>query len=52
MGIALYESQIERLFDGTREMADAVRSYGADGRRARRGRRLGRAVLGLRPRLT
>ena len=28
MGITLYESQIERLFDGTREMADAVRSYG------------------------
>ena len=28
MGISLYESQIERLFDGTREMADAVRSYG------------------------
>ncbi|MFL5689052.1 MAG: PIG-L deacetylase family protein [Chloroflexota bacterium] len=28
MGISLYESQIERLFDGKREMADAVRSYG------------------------
>ncbi len=28
MGINLYESQIERLFDGTRQMADAVRSYG------------------------
>ncbi|MEA2630391.1 MAG: hypothetical protein QOE66_610 [Chloroflexota bacterium] len=28
MGISLYESQMERLFDGTREMADAVRSYG------------------------
>jgi LmbE family N-acetylglucosaminyl deacetylase len=28
-GISMYESQIERLFDGTREMADAVRSYGA-----------------------
>ena len=27
-GINLYESQIERLFDGTREMADAVRAYG------------------------
>jgi LmbE family N-acetylglucosaminyl deacetylase len=29
MGINLYESQIDRLFDGTREMADAVRAYGA-----------------------
>jgi LmbE family N-acetylglucosaminyl deacetylase len=28
MGITLYESQIDRLFDGTREMADAVRAYG------------------------
>ncbi len=28
MGISLYESQIERLFDGTREMAGAVRSQG------------------------
>jgi hypothetical protein len=28
MGIDLYESQMERLFDGTRAMADAVRSYG------------------------
>ena len=28
MGIDLYESQIERLFDGTRAMADAVRAYG------------------------
>ena len=28
MGIGLYESQIERLFDGKREMADAVRSHG------------------------
>jgi LmbE family N-acetylglucosaminyl deacetylase len=28
-GIDIYRSQIERLFDGTREMADAVRSYGA-----------------------
>jgi LmbE family N-acetylglucosaminyl deacetylase len=27
-GISLYESQLERLFDGTREMADAVRAYG------------------------
>jgi LmbE family N-acetylglucosaminyl deacetylase len=27
-GISLYESQIERLFDGTVAMADAVRSYG------------------------
>ena len=28
MGISLYDSQIERLFDGKRQMADAVRSYG------------------------
>ena len=28
MGINLYQSQLERLFDGTKEMADAVRSYG------------------------
>jgi LmbE family N-acetylglucosaminyl deacetylase len=28
-GITIYESQIERLFDDTRQMADAVRSYGA-----------------------
>lgn len=28
-GIGLYESQIGRLFGGTREMANAVRSYGA-----------------------
>jgi LmbE family N-acetylglucosaminyl deacetylase len=28
-GITIYESQIARLFDGPREMADAVRSYGA-----------------------
>ena len=28
MGINLYESQLERLFDGTRQMADAVRAYG------------------------
>jgi LmbE family N-acetylglucosaminyl deacetylase len=27
-GIGIYQSQIERLFDGTREMADAVRAYG------------------------
>ena len=27
--IALYESQIERLFDGTKAMADAVRGYAA-----------------------
>ncbi len=27
-GISLYESQIERLFDSTREMGDAVRAYG------------------------
>ena len=33
MGISIYESQIERLFDGTREMADAVRSYGRGDRR-------------------
>jgi LmbE family N-acetylglucosaminyl deacetylase len=28
MGISLYESQLERLFDGTIEMAQAVRAYG------------------------
>ena len=28
MGIDLYASQMERLFDGTRAMADAVRAYG------------------------
>ena len=28
MGINIYQSQIERLFDGTKEMANAVRSYG------------------------
>ena len=27
-GISIYESQIERLFDGTKEMANAVRGYG------------------------
>ena len=27
-GISLYESQIDRLFDGTIAMADAVRRYG------------------------
>ena len=27
MGIGLYESQIERLFDSTKAMADAVRKY-------------------------
>jgi LmbE family N-acetylglucosaminyl deacetylase len=27
-GINIYQSQIERLFDGTREMANAVRSHG------------------------
>lgn len=28
-GISLYESQLDRLFGGTKEMANAVRSYGA-----------------------
>ncbi len=28
MGIDLYQSQLERLFDGTKAMADTVRSYG------------------------
>ncbi len=28
MGIDIYESQMERLFDGTMQMADAVRAYG------------------------
>jgi LmbE family N-acetylglucosaminyl deacetylase len=27
-GISLYRSQLDRLFDGTREMGDAVRAYG------------------------
>ena len=27
-GIDIYQSQIERLFDGTKPMADAVRKYG------------------------
>jgi LmbE family N-acetylglucosaminyl deacetylase len=28
MGVNLYESQLERLFDGTKAMAEAVRAYG------------------------
>ena len=28
MGINLYQSQLERLFDGTKEMANSVRTYG------------------------
>ena len=28
MGINIYQSQLERLFEGTREMADSVRAYG------------------------
>jgi LmbE family N-acetylglucosaminyl deacetylase len=28
MGVSLYESQLERLFDGDIQMADAVRAYG------------------------
>jgi hypothetical protein len=28
MGISIYESQIERLFDSTIEMGQAVRAYG------------------------
>jgi LmbE family N-acetylglucosaminyl deacetylase len=28
-GISIYESQVDRLFDDKRQMADAVRSYGA-----------------------
>ena len=27
-GLTIYESQLPRLFGGTREMADAVRGYG------------------------
>ena len=38
-GIDLYESQIERLFDGTKPMADAVRRTAGSLGRARRGRR-------------
>ena len=52
MGISLYESQIERLFDGKREMAEAVRSYGRAMAEHRRRRRVGRAVLGVGPRLS
>jgi len=28
MGVSLYESQLERLFDGTKQMGDSVRAYG------------------------
>jgi hypothetical protein len=28
MGINLYQSQLDRLFDGTKSMAAAVRAYG------------------------
>ena len=51
MGVSLYESQLERLFDGTGRWPTpcAVRP-GA--RRGRWRRRLGRAVLGVRPRLS
>ena len=28
MGINLYQSQLERLFEGTKDMADSVRAYG------------------------
>ena len=52
MGINIYESQLERLFDGTREMADAVRSYGRAMAELGCGRRSRGAVLGLDPRLT
>ena len=51
MGINLYESQLERLFDGTKEMADAVRAYGRAIAELGDGRRIRGAVLGLRPRL-
>ena len=47
MGISLYESQLERLFDSKREMADAVRAYGRAIAEHRRRRRVGRAVLGV-----
>ena len=51
-GIDIYESQIERLFDGTREMADAVRSCGAALGLDRRDRRPRRALLADEPRLS
>ena len=51
-GISIYESQIERLFDGTRAMADAVRAYGAATRRSSASGRAGRALLGDEPRLS
>ena len=46
-GITIYESQLERLFDGPREMADAVRSR-QDRRRDGRHRRARGALLGRR----
>ena len=52
MGIDLYTSQIERLFDDTRAMADATRAYGRAMAELGGGGRLGRALLGFRPRLT
>ena len=51
-GISLYESQIERLFDGTLEMAErGPRLRPGDGGAGRRGR-FGRTVLGVRSRLS
>ena len=51
-GINLYESQIERLFDGTERDGRRRAALRPDARRGRRGRRRRRALLGDRPRLT
>ena len=51
MGINLYESQIERLFDGNEGDGQRGPVARAGDRGARRRRWLGRALLGLRPRL-
>ena len=52
-GISLYESQIERLFDGTQADGRAPSArYGRAMAELGDGRRLRRAVLGLRPRLS
>ena len=44
--IALYESQIERLFDTRKAMADAVRGHAAQVGRPGASRRARRALLG------
>ena len=52
MGISLYESQLERLFDGKVAMAQAVRAVRPVAGRDRLRRRVRRAVLDVRPRLS